>query len=514
MKDHSISRFGAVLVFMLASLCLPQGARAQTTSVIADGDVLVRADQVLPGLDLSAARRVPRAGSGSIVLRWNAAALAANAMDHTPDVVPRSNQGGPVRSARALAIVHIAIFDALNSITRTHQSYTGIPDAPTTASVIAAVATAAHNALYALYPAQRATFATLLQQDLAMVPAGQAKVDGTATGRAAAAAILALRATDRTSTRSADRIIGRNYFPGPGAGDWQRDPITGDRLALGANWTNVVAPFAVTSATQFIGPNPPRLSGADFARAFNEVKNVGACGIRRQCTLSPNGSYTPTTRTRQQTIIGIFWAYDGMPALGTPPRLYNQIVTQIAADQGTMAEIDLARLFALVNVSMADAGLTAWASKYAVELARPVTAIRRASELRNRRITENPTWTPRGGPASNTRMAHFTPPFPAYVSGHAAFGAAMFQSLRNFYGGRDAIPFSFVSDEFNGITKGNMGEPRDIVRRFFTSLGQAELENAVSRIYLGIHWRFDATRGIAMGNRVANHVVQNFFRPR
>ncbi len=123
------------------------------------------------------------------------------------------------------------------------------------------------------------------------------------------------------------------------------------------------------------------------------------------------------------------------------------------------------------------------------------------------------TWSPLGAPASNLQGPNFTPPFPAYPSGHAVFGGALFQTLRNFFG-TDDIAFTFVSDELNGVTRGNDGIVRPLMPRSFDSLSEAEEENGQSRIYLGIHWSFDKTEGIAQGRRVANYVFRNAFQPR
>ena len=123
------------------------------------------------------------------------------------------------------------------------------------------------------------------------------------------------------------------------------------------------------------------------------------------------------------------------------------------------------------------------------------------------------TYTPLGAPASNLTGPNFTPPFPAYPSGHAGFGGALFEMLRNFYR-TDRIAFTFVSDEFNDVTKDNNGLVRPKVERSFSSLSQAEKENGQSRIYLGIHWSFDATEGITQGNRVADYVFKHALQTR
>ena len=235
--------------------------------------------------------------------------------------------------------------------------------------------------------------------------------------------------------------------------------------------------------------------------------------------LGGDGSVTPTVRTEDQTIAGIYWAYDGTPSLCAPPRLYNQIAVTIADRMGSDT-VGLARLLALANVAMADAGIAIWESKYYYQFWRPVTGIREADPGTgptdagdgNPATVGDPTFMPLGAPASNLAGPNFTPPFPAYPSGHAGFGAALFQTLRTFYG-TDDIAFTFVSDEFDGVTQDNGGNVRPLLPRSFSSLSEAEEENGQSRIYLGIHWAFDKTEGIAQGRRVADYVFANAFAP-
>jgi hypothetical protein len=239
-----------------------------------------------------------------------------------------------------------------------------------------------------------------------------------------------------------------------------------------------------------------------YARAFNEVKELGGDGI-----------LTPTQRTPEQTVIGIYWSYDGGAWIGTRPRMYNQIAVQLAL-QRTSDPLELARLLALVNAAIADATIAAWEDKYRFNYWRPVTAIREASPGTgptgmgdgNPSTRANVRWTPLGAQASNLIGPNFTPPFPAYPSGHAELGSAMFQILRRFYG--DNVSFTFVSDEFNGITRDNRGRTRPRLPRSFQTLSQAEEENGQSRIYLGIHWQFDKAQGIATGRRVADYIFQ------
>jgi hypothetical protein len=236
-------------------------------------------------------------------------------------------------------------------------------------------------------------------------------------------------------------------------------------------------------------------------------------------SIGGNGLVTPSSRTPEQSFIGTFWAYDGTPSLCAPPRLYNQITVQIA-DQMKLSTVDLARLLALVNTAMADAAISVWDSKYYYDFWRPITGIRESDPGTgptalgdgNPSTIGDPVYTPLGAPASNLNGPNFTPPFPSYPSGHAGFGGALFQTLRRFYG-TDRLPFMFVSDEFNGVTKDSSGNVRPYMPRYFSSLSQAEEENGQSRIYLGIHWSFDKTQGIAQGRNVANYVFDHAFRP-
>jgi hypothetical protein len=193
----------------------------------------------------------------------------------------------------------------------------------------------------------------------------------------------------------------------------------------------------------------------------------------------------------------------------------------IADQLGTSRNvIEFSRLLALVNVAMADAGIAVWESKYFYQYWRPVTGIRESDPGTgptgagdgNPDTMGDPNFSPLGAPASNLTGPNFTPPFPSYPSGHAGFGGALFETLRKFYC-TDHIEFSFMSDEFNGVTRDNGGNVRPLVVRNFRSLSEAEEENGQSRIYLGIHWAFDKTEGIAQGRRVADYVFANAFTP-
>src|SRR5881227_3252642 len=443
------------------------------------------------------------------VHRWNQIAIDATGLDHTP-VAPGEHrtfgeQLGPGRASRAMAIVHIAIFDAVNAALGDYESFTGIQSAPHPFSTAAAVAQAAHDTLVALFPSQKASFDQALADDLLRITGGSLKNNGVAFGKQVAAAVLASRVSDGADVPEPQ--IGVNYFTSNLPGHWRQDPISLIPIALGAHWGHC-KPFVIKSSRQFLAPPPPALTSAAYTTAYNEAKNFGGDGI-----------HTLSQRTPEQTFIGTFWAYDGTPSLCAPPRLYNQITVQIA-DQTKLRPVELARLLALVNVAMADAAMSIWESKYHYDFWRPITAIRESDPGTGPRgagdgddaTVGDSTFTPLGAPASNLNGPNFTPPFPAYPSGHAGFGGALFQTLRRFYG-TDNIAFTFVSDEFNGVTRGNDGNLRPLLPRSFSSLSQAEEENGQSRIYLGIHWSFDKTAGIAQGRRVADYVFNHVFRP-
>jgi hypothetical protein len=297
---------------------------------------------------------------------------------------------------------------------------------------------------------------------------------------------------------------GNGLHPASPAGG--ADPISLVPIALGAKWGEVT-PFVLAAPDQFRAPPPPALTSAEYAAAYHEVRALGGDGIT-----------TPTLRTEEQTEIGIYWAYDGTPSLCAPPRLYNQVTLEIAKTKGTAGALRIARLLALVNVAMADAGVAIWESKYHYQYWRPITGIRESDPGTgptglgdgNDDTLGDTSYSPLGAPASNGQGPNFTPPFPAYPSGHAGFGGALFQVLRRFYGSDD-IAFTFISDEFNGVTRANDGTVRPLVPRSFTSLSQAEEENGQSRIYLGIHWSFDKTSGIAQGREVGDYVFDHLY---
>ena len=208
---------------------------------------------------------------------------------------------------------------------------------------------------------------------------------------------------------------------------------------------------------------------------------------------------------------GIFWSYDGTPALCAPPRLYNQVARAIVLEHGLNGLPEAARMLALINTAMADAAIAAWDSKWHYQFWRPVTAIRSAGQGGNTTVQPDASWYPLGAQATNSRGPNFTPPFPAYVSGHATIGAALFQVMRHYY--PDATPFVFVSDEWNGLNKDASGVTRPYIPLQFSNFTDAERQNAESRLYLGVHWQADAVQGIAMGRSVGDWTWNHAFAP-
>ncbi|HEY0368055.1 MAG TPA: vanadium-dependent haloperoxidase [Chthoniobacterales bacterium] len=450
----------------------------------------------------------PRRGLDALH-RWNQIAIDATGLDHSPTNVGGAHtfgeQVGPGRSARAMAIVHVSMFEALNAISGQYHGYTKLRAPRLPISQDAAIAQSAHDALVAMYPSQEANFDARLIEDLAAVRNPVERMTGIILGKAATRAVMATRVDDGAEV--AEPTVGINYFPSDLPGHWRPDPITQSNAALGAHW-GACKPFFLRSGEQFRVPAPPSLTSAEYAAAYNEVKSLGGDGVQ-----------TPTTRTAEQTFIGTFWAYDGTPSLCAPPRLYNQITVHIA-DQTHLNTMQLARLLALVNTALADSGIACWDSKFHWDLWRPVTGIRESDVGfgptgqgdGNPNTVGDPGFMPLGAPASNLTGPNFTPPFPTYPSGHATFGGALFEVLRRFYG-TDRVSFTFVSDEFNGTTRADDGTVRPYIPRTFTSFSQAETENGRSRVYLGIHWSFDATNGITLGRKVGDWVFDHAFQP-
>jgi Ca2+-binding RTX toxin-like protein len=390
--------------------------------------------------------------AGDLVLDWNAIMLDAVRVDRT----------APPIASRAMAIMHTAIYDAVNAIDRTHEPYAVRELALPNTSREAAVAAAAHATLSSLFPLQAATFDAALEEDLAAIPDGPAEDLGVALGEDVAAQILALRADDGATDAA-------GHTPGTQPGDWRPTPPA-FAAALLPQWPDVT-PFAMTSGSQFSVDKIPALTSRQYTRAFNEVKSLG--------------SATSSTRTADQTNIALFWANGAGTA--TPPGHLNVLAAVVAEQRGNTLSQN-ARLFAMLNVAMADAAIMAWDTKFDTDFWRPVTGIRAADTDGNPNTSPDPAWTP----------LIVTPPFSSYVSGHSSFSGAAAEVLKAFFG-RDKVNFTLAS------------EAAGVPDRSFKSFSQAAQESADSRLYGGIHWRFDNEDGLTAGQNVGKLVAKNFF---
>lgn len=449
------------------------------------------------------------------LLAWNETMLDANALDHTPSSGFAGDQQGPTRNSRAFAIISLAVYDAVNAIDGRFQPYNNIAAAPRGASRDAAIAQAAYTTTRALYPKQAVRLDQLFSSDMSAITGSAASIAaGRAVGLASANAMLARRASDGSSgaepafgaggvvgSAGATDVRGNGINSGQlAAPNWTPDPVGTPRgVALGARWGNVT-PFALTSGNQFRIPNYPTPGSARFAAAFNDVATNGA-----------DPSVPGSTNNAAKQFIGNFWGYDGAPLLGTPPRLYNQIAIVVANGQGLRNVAGYARLLAVVNTTMGDSGIAAWDSKYFHNYWRPVTGVRRGAEDGDANTTAVPNWRPFGASVINAAVSEaFTPPFPAYPSGHATFGAALFQSLTSVFGNNTR--FTFVSDEYNGTGVDPKGDPRPLVPVRYRTLLEAQRENGRSRVFNGVHWEPDDTEGQNLGTNITRFTLATQFR--
>ena len=392
--------------------------------------------------------------NSDVVLDWNATLLNAIYEDKT----------APPIASRNMAIAQTAVFDAINSITKTYKNYHFTGTAPTIVSAEAAAASAAYTVLVNLYPNQKTFFDTALTASLAKITDGEAETTGVTFGQTVANDILTLRSTDGFNTTV-------NYTPGTNPGDWQPTPPA-NASALLPQWGQVT-PFGLTSGSQFRPAGEPVLTSDQYTTDFNQVKDLG--------------SINSTTRTADQTEIAKFWA-DGSGTF-TPPGHWNQIAQNAAATKGNSL-VDNARLFALLDISLADAGIAAWDAKYTENSWRPITAIQKADTDGNPNTTADTNWKP----------LITTPPFPSYISGHSTFSGAAATVLTTILG--DNVSFSLNS----------LGTPG--VNRTFTNFNAAANEAGISRIYGGIHFNADNVDGLATGKSVGNYVLQNLLAPK
>jgi PAP2 superfamily/Bacterial Ig-like domain len=391
---------------------------------------------------------------GDVITDWNATTLRA---------IQTSKTAPPV-AAYNLALVHGAIFDAVNSIEHKYTAYQ-VADAiaPANASQEAAAAAAAHKILIALYPSLTSTFDAQFTKSLARVADGQSETDGVTFGESIADRFLTWRKDDGSKT-----IV--PYTPDTtNPAEWQ-PTAPSNAPALLPGW-GAVKPFAMTSDAQFRPDAPPAMDSAQYASEYNQTKQLG--------------SLNSTTRTADQTETALFWADGG--GTYTPPGHWNQIAEQVTAKQKTSL-IDNARLFAALNISLADAGISCWEAKYTYKSCRPITAIRNGDNDNNPLTVGDATWQP----------LIVTPPFPEYTSGHSTFSGAASTVLASFFGAN----YSFSTN--------SLGLPG--TTRQFTSFSQAADEAGMSRIYGGIHYMSANLAGLDTGRKLGSYVVSNFVK--
>ncbi len=382
------------------------------------------------------------------VILWNQATLNAIQNDGTD----------PLMASRALAMVQAAVYDAVNNVDGTPAHFVQV-SAPKASDINAAIDAAAHDVLVYLYPDQQAALDALLTSQLALLPSGQGIANGETVGQAVGNAIIALRAND-----GATNYV--NYEPGSAPGDWQPTaPAFAPALdPQGADMT----PWAMTSPGQFDTAGPPALSSAQWAAAVNQVESLGAVNS--------------TTRTAAETTLAKFWN-DGV-GTDTPSGHWNAIAETVAQQEGDSL-VDDARLFAELDITMADAGIASWNTKYLYDTWRPITVIQDGGDGVNPAVTADPTWQP----------LLVTPNFPEYVSGHSVFSAAAATVLDSFFG--DNVTFTTT-------------EPTTTLSLTYTSFQQAAQDAGMSRLYGGIHFLFSIQDGWTVGDEVANWDLATF----
>jgi hypothetical protein len=373
---------------------------------------------------------------------------------------------------RYYAMLHVAMFDAINSIEGDYTPFLGRIRGSHGASAEAAAAKAARDILTALIPAGQPAFDAALEATLAGISPGTAQ-QGVRIGEEAAAKVLAWRQNDGWA------VPPPVYEPPPIPGLWQRTP---PGAAAGFTQFPGVVPFALPTPTLFLPPPPPQLNSAKYAEDFNQVKLLGSVGS--------------SERTAEQTLRSRLFA--GVVTTTNLFAMWNNVARDAIRARG-LSLVDAARLFALMNVSMNDGLQTTHASKFVYGLWRPVTAIRRADEDMNAATDPDPGWTP----------LLTTPPYPAYAGNMACVGMSAATAL-GLGLGTDDVPFT-VLWRGTPATPTTPAQP-DVTRSFTGFLELAEAQ-AMSRLHGGIHYDFDNRAGQQVGRNVAGYVFRNFMLP-
>jgi hypothetical protein len=377
---------------------------------------------------------------------------------------------GGLAQPRSYAILHIAMFDAVNSVTRTHQPYRlRVRSGSQRACAELAAAQAARDVLAAQFPASQATFDAALQARLAKASAQEARAS-VQIGKTVAAAILAWRQNDGWTTAPPA------YALPPLPGMYQPTPPT--FAAPGFRQFQFMPPFALLTSTQYLPAAPPTIDSAQYAEAYNEVKALG--------------EVNSTVRTAEQKQLAQLFATVASVTRTHHWGLWNRVARETAAAQH-LSLIDTARLFALMNVSIHDGVQTSHTSKFVYGLWRPVTAIRRADEDLNPATDADATWSP----------LLTTPTYPSHAGNQACVGASAARALALFYG----------TDEmsFTATWLGPAGQP-DVLRHYSSFWGMAQ-DQADSRVFGGIHFRFESLASQESCPKVSEYVYARFMRP-
>ena len=402
--------------------------------------------QVVPPANATPDEQQNSARSVNAVIEWNRTLLAI--------VRTAGAQPATIHATRNFAILHAAIYDAVNNIEPHFSPYlVTLSNPPRSASEVAAADAAAHDVLVSLYPAFQALLDTELQQDLAQLPNNERKAVGVAVGQAVAAQLLAARSTDGAN------VTPLPYVPGTQPGDYQLTPPNFAPADF-TQWPQVT-PFALARADEFRPGPPPALTSAIYTEVFNEVKDLGFIAS--------------TTRTAEQTEIGKFWN-------GNIQDFWNEIAQNAAIAHHLNIE-NSARLFALLNISLADTTIAFFDAKYTYNFWRPVTAVQLADTDGNPLTDPNPAWLP---------LSTKTAPDPSYPGAHSAISKAGATVLGFYFG--DQFTFDVTSESLAGVT------------RHFTSFSAAAEEAGLSRIYAGQHFRTDHVAGKALGGEVAEFI--------
>jgi PAP2 superfamily len=403
-------------------------------------------------------RRPDDASAQSVnqVLQWNRTLLV---IVRTPGAQPAT-----VHPTRSFAIMHAAMYDAVNAIDGAHTPYlVHFTDVSRSASQDAAAAVAAHEVLLTLYPHFQPQLDAQLLQALAQIPEGADKAQGIRIGQAVADQILALRSNDGANAQPIPFVFGN------APGDYQSTPPNFPKQPQFTHWSRVT-PFALERANQFRPGAPPALTSDTYSDAFNEVKALGIVNS--------------TASSADEALTGRFWN-------GAIQNYWNEI-TQTAASAHDLTTAQSARLFALLNLTLADGVIAFYDAKYTYDFWRPVTAIRAADTDNNPETLADPNWLPE---VTNTA------PDPSYPGAHAvisAAGAAVLISVLK----KDELDFNVTSEVMPGV------------ERSFERLSAAAEEATLSRIFAGAHFRFDLTAGQQLGRDVADFVVDNFLTRR